>query len=384
MGTNRRNRGALAVALGVLLFGTVAPAVVAGAPAGGDGAAASRPSAWPQVAGLRRWWYGGELPPSRDVLATLTPWVEAHPDDVEAVFFLGLLHHRNVPGVDPDRKTGEQLIERAAKAGFGPAQSRLAMGKLVGPPEARDAERAVRLLAGQAERGDSDALFYLAYAFTDGSGGLPASPAKARGYAERALALGNVRAHVLLAESFTAEGEPARAIAELEAGARAGDPESLGALGERKFKGIGTARDLPGAFACIRGAAERGQSSAQVVLATLYRDGLGAPKDAAEAARWFRLAARAGESDAKRALARLYLWGNLPEPDPKAGVALLRELVEAADPEAQADLGRLHLEGLWVPEDRAEARRLFEAAASKGSVNATLYLKWMDRAPGVR
>src|SRR5438270_5782982 len=87
----------------------------------------SRPSAWPQVDALRRWRYGGELPPERDTLARLPAWVEAHPDDAEAIFYLGLLHQRNVPGINPDPAKGPPLFERAAGLGFEPAKAQLAL-----------------------------------------------------------------------------------------------------------------------------------------------------------------------------------------------------------------------------------------------------------------
>ena len=265
---------ALAAALLALLIVLRAPARAAAAAPAAATAPASRPSAWRNVDDLRRWWYGGELPPSRDVLATLTPWVEAHPDDAEAIFYLGLLHHRNVPGIEPNPSKGLQLVTRAADLGFGPARARLGMMTLQGVGVQQDAERGIHLLVQQAERGDSDAMLYLAGAYARGAG-VPNDLVKARQYGAAALEKGNVRAHGVLAVIYAAADEKAKARAELEAGVKAGDVESLVNWGLEKLNAEWSPRDLPAAVVCLRGAAERGNVAAQRALGNLYRDGTG-------------------------------------------------------------------------------------------------------------
>ena len=73
-------------------------------------------------------------------------------------------------------------------------------------------------------------------------------------------------------------------------------------LGWKYMTGQGVRRDDAAAFAWLRRAAERDDTSAQNNLGILYAQGRGTRADAAEAARWFRRAAEKGAVDARRNL----------------------------------------------------------------------------------
>ena len=58
-----------------------------------------------------------------------------------------------------------------------------------------------------------------------------------------------------------------------------------------------------------RRAAERGDTSAQYRLGTMYEDGEGVPQDYAEARKWYRLAAEQGAAYAQSSLGEMYAGG---------------------------------------------------------------------------
>ncbi len=62
-------------------------------------------------------------------------------------------------------------------------------------------------------------------------------------------------------------------------------------------------------LAAVRTLAEQGDTRAQFVLGTMYRDGRGVAQNAEEMLRWWRLAAEAGNFDAQFALGNVYSSG---------------------------------------------------------------------------
>ncbi len=63
------------------------------------------------------------------------------------------------------------------------------------------------------------------------------------------------------------------------------------------------------ALSDLRTLAEQGDSEAQFVLGTMYRDGQGVEKDLAETLKWWETAAERGNVDAQFALGNIYSGG---------------------------------------------------------------------------
>jgi len=63
------------------------------------------------------------------------------------------------------------------------------------------------------------------------------------------------------------------------------------------------------AFRIFKQKAETGDSRAQYLLGTLYRNGKGAPLDEYDAFRWYKLAAEAGLLEAQYQIGMMYLQG---------------------------------------------------------------------------
>jgi TPR repeat protein len=96
----------------------------------------------------------------------------------------------------------------------------------------------------------------------------------------------------------------------LLAKASAGDAAAQIAVGESYEAGKGVARDLKQAAQWYQKAADKGNVSGEVHLATLYRDGgKDLPRDMAQAAAWFQKAAEQGEVTAQGTMGTLYSMG---------------------------------------------------------------------------
>ncbi|GAB5451206.1 MAG: hypothetical protein Hals2KO_15340 [Halioglobus sp.] len=95
---------------------------------------------------------------------------------------------------DAQKRDGLQMLEASAQQGFFLAQTVLANylfeGRLVG----RDEPKSLRLLELAGAQGDRNALFNLGRIFDSGLGNQPPQPDVARGYFERAKALGHPNA----------------------------------------------------------------------------------------------------------------------------------------------------------------------------------------------
>lgn len=96
----------------------------------------------------------------------------------------------------------------------------------------------------------------------------------------------------------------ARALADLQTLADAGDPDALYELGRLYERGLGTPRDPARALQAFRRAGELGVAEAAYLAGVMLEAGQGAPADAAAAMAWYRRAAAAGHTLARRRLHR--------------------------------------------------------------------------------
>ncbi|HWE95731.1 MAG TPA: tetratricopeptide repeat protein [Tepidisphaeraceae bacterium] len=356
------------------------------ADARGDFARCEAPPATPgdnskhreEMLALRQWWYQGERELPSEIADDLAHWVADNPKDAEATFYLGVAHAYGLPGLErTDHKEAMRLLKTSAGLGFVPAQAHL--GKLIireHDPNRRD--EGLRLLKEAVAQNDSDGLIWMSELTLDGELDGVLNVDAVRRELRKALELGNVRAHSLLAHCYEQEDASAKAVEELQAGEAAGDRESILELANAKRTGTGTEQDLEAAFALMRRAALMGSSVAMAEFGDMNRSGEGTESDLRRAFQWYESAARAESGHGMQMLANAYLTGEGTKMNVSEGMKILQQSAQRGDSNAECMLGRAYLEGLWVDRDLKKAREMFQSAADRGSSQGATYLKYMD------
>lgn len=131
-------------------------------------------------------------------------------------------------------------------------------------------------------------------------------------------------------------------------------------------------RDWPRALTAFQGAAERGNSNAQVNLGNLYLRGLGVPQDDQVAFSWYERAALQGNAIAEAKLAVLYYHGlGTPENRPRAA-EWFQKAADQGDPHAALVLGEMKLAGDGIPPNPVEAYLWFSIADELGNEEAAV------------
>jgi TPR repeat protein len=132
-------------------------------------------------------------------------------------------------------------------------------------------------------------------------------------------------------------------------------------------QGSGVERDLSRALALAKDAAEAGDGAGMNILGVMIRDGIGRSRDDAEARSWFERSADLLNSHGMTNLGRFYKEGRggLGRDSARA-VALWRTAANRDDnPSAQFMLAAALESGDGVPQDVAEARIFYAAAAEQ-------------------
>ena len=94
--------------------------------------------------------------------------------------------------------------------------------------------------------------------------------------------------------------------------------------------------DYSAAVQLLQECANKGDSKAQVELASFYREGKGVDADETEAAWWYRKAAKQGEAEAQFHLGIMYLEGVGVSEDPTQALHWIAEAADKGHPEAMA------------------------------------------------
>ena len=162
-------------------------------------------------------------------------------------------------------------------------------------------------------------------------------------------------------------------------------------LGVCYENGQGVAQNYAEAVQWYRKAAEQGDANAQYNLGVCYENGQGVAQDYAEAVQWYRKAAEQGDADAQYNLTRCYQNGyGVPQkyaetaadsvekaaafsavPDTETLMQKAHALAaQKGNVRAQHTLGFAYFRGKNVPQDYAEAVKLFKKAAKGGYVPA--------------
>lgn len=132
-------------------------------------------------------------------------------------------------------------------------------------------------------------------------------------------------------------------------------------------QGVGVPRDLPRALSLAKDAAEAGDDVGMNVLGVMIRDGVGRSRDDAEARSWFERSAELLNTYGMVNLGRFYKEGRggLAQNAGQAATLWRRAANRDDNPSAQLLLAVALETGDGVPEDLAEARRLYAAAAEQ-------------------
>lgn len=135
------------------------------------------------------------------------------------------------------------------------------------------------------------------------------------------------------------------------------------------------AGDFGRALAELGAAARDGDPAAQALYATMLKDGLGVGgRDPAAAVAWYRRAAEAGNADGQLNLGYMLFHGEGAPRDREAGLDWYRRAADAGLAAAQYNLGKALWDGEGVKRDVPEARKLFAAAAAQGLPEAQFAL----------
>jgi TPR repeat protein len=229
--------------------------------------------------------------------------------------------------------------------------------------------QAARLFRQAAEKGNASAQYNLGVCYGMGEG-VPQDMAQAAWLFRQAAEQGHANAQCGLGFCYDkGEGVPhdkAQAARLYRQAAEQGHAQAQCNLGVFRMIGEGVPQDKAQATGLLRQAAEQGLASAQCNLGVCYDKGEGVPQDKAQAARFYRQAATrttpvrscfyASSTRLARACRRTRGAGGAPVP---AG--------GRARPSPSAEQSRRLLsEGRGVPQDMAQAARLFPQAADQG------------------
>lgn len=147
--------------------------------------------------------------------------------------------------------------------------------------------------------------------------------------------------------------------------AEKGDASAQTLIAEIYSKGLGVAQNDERAAGWYQLAAKNGDMLATFELGLLYQDGVGVTQDRKKAAELFKQAADKGYPPAKYNLALLHVEGIYADPSLTTAATLMREAADAELPEAQYDYGSMLIEGAGVAPNEAEGARYIGLAAEQ-------------------
>jgi TPR repeat protein len=120
----------------------------------------------------------------------------------------------------------------------------------------------------------------------------------------------------------------------------------------------------------FRKAADQGLAKAEDAVASMYYNGFGVARSYTDAFEWFSRAARQGTRTSHYALGVMYRRGQGVHRDLAAAVTHLRKAAEDGLPESQNELGMMYWSGEGLTRDPAQAFLWFQASAQQGNASA--------------
>lgn len=210
--------------------------------------------------------------------------------------------------------------------------------------------------------------------------GVPADPARARHWYEKAADFGYVPATDILARGWAdgsfGDKDGRRGLAYLTTAAKAGYAPAQYRLGKLYLVGAdGMARDphLGGAY--IEAAARAGDPSALYAAGRMYDQGEGVPADQQKAIVYYKEAALKGNPDAEYALGTFFYQGGLVNKDPRIARGWFDVAAHRGQPDAMYNMGAMLSKGEGGPADLAMAYVWLSLASSAGHDDATAALQ---------
>lgn len=184
-------------------------------------------------------------------------------------------------------------------------------------------EAAFALMAGEAEKGNANAMLTLGRFYEQGVG---------------------------IARNYS------KALDWYEKAAKAGQAEGYYNVGVCHEIGMGVASDMAKAVQNYQKAADTGLPLAMYKLASIYISGNGAAKDTAKGISWLDKAANAGMAVAANELGMVYLSGLLGQKkDEKKALAMFTKAADMGNLEAIKNIAVMHKDGMGTKADPAKA-----------------------------
>jgi len=282
---------------------------------------------------------------------------------------LGVRHFAALP---PDREAALKELRRVSTAGFAPAKLELAL-LLCDDPKLR-AEHAGEIgkLAREAAEAPHAAvaakLFY-ARCLRHGIGVVP-DPAKALKLYEQAAELGDPSGMAaygrMLEFGMGVPPDPAKALKLYERSAKLGDPSGMVFLGDRLL----VSGDMERACNWYSRAAKLNYAPACAKAGDCLAFGWGVPADMKAAVGLYEQGAKLGDANSQYRFGKCLAEGKGTPPDPAGAVFWYKCAGAGGNRDAVRELGAALLFGRGAPADPQEGRRLLEAAAKAGDMEA--------------
>ncbi|MBU1305235.1 MAG: sel1 repeat family protein [Alphaproteobacteria bacterium] len=154
--------------------------------------------------------------------------------------------------------------------------------------------------------------------------------------------------------------------------AEKGEASAQTLIAELYSKGLGVVQNDERAAGWYQLASNNGDMLATFELALLYEDGTGVPKNRARAATLFSKAADAGYMPAKYNMALLHIEGIYASPSLTAAAELMKQAADTDLPEAQYDYGTMLIEGAGLAPDPALGASYILKAAEQNLIAAQI------------
>jgi len=313
-----------------------------------------------------------------------------------------------------DCRDARNWLEKATQAGYAKAYAGLGYYYESGRCQMAQAGKARALYLQGAERGSSDAMWYLARQLRGGRDNKAEDPAQARSWLERCrlkdidcaemlarmqangegaapdlaaaertlgpwLEKNHAVAQSLLGELLDHAGEPARALPWLQLAARQNMAEAQARLGWLTLNGLGGAeRNVPAANALISQALKAGNTLANGIAMRRSCAGLTEAKLTQSCLQVLRLLASLGsEAEAQVRLGKAYQLGLAGSGKAEEAFRLFRSSAISGNAEGQTRLALAFYEGYGTEPDATKAASWARKAAEQGNAEAQSVLGYL-------
>jgi len=153
------------------------------------------------------------------------------------------------------------------------------------------------------------------------------------------------------------------------------NPQTLYNQSLALLDGDGVQKDLTQSFKLNAEAAQSGHHDAVLAMGWYYLNGFGVLQDIDKAKSWYKKSARQGEAMAMFSLGQIAY----EERDYADAMQWFKRAAKAGHYRSIFWIGKLHWHGRGVPQDKKQAMRMFNEAATKKVKEARRTLKWLSK-----